>query len=209
MPWYLGRHCHHRLKRPRATVGQAPKGNSDWATLGLGAWLDSERGLLGRLLETGDCDLGAEGSGARGNLLQGECGVAEGSLRTFSGFSLEEDSCVEFTASGLFGGFPEELEKEVSLGDSCGGSWHRNKATQINGHLGVSCSATGFTTRSDIGPARDANDPVDDRHAPPGKRTVGDQMKKSQAADDDDEDLNDTNYDEVTCEGLPGQRPRS
>lgn len=56
-------------------------------------------------------------------------------------------------------------------------------------------SATGFTTRSDIGPARDANDPVDDRHAPPGKRTVGDQMKKSQ--DDDDEDLNDTNYDEV------------
>lgn len=62
----------------------------------------------------------------------------------------------------------------------------------------VSCSATGFTTRSDIGPARDANDPVDDRHAPPGKRTVGDQMKKSQAADDDDEDLNDTNYDEVT-----------
>lgn len=57
-------------------------------------------------------------------------------------------------------------------------------------------SATGFTTRSDIGPARDANDPVDDRHAPPGKRTVGDQMKKSQ--DDDDEDLNDTNYDEVS-----------
>uniref|UniRef100_A0A2K6SJ11 Pre-mRNA-processing factor 6 n=1 Tax=Saimiri boliviensis boliviensis TaxID=39432 RepID=A0A2K6SJ11_SAIBB len=51
-------------------------------------------------------------------------------------------------------------------------------------------------TRSDIGPARDANDPVDDRHAPPGKRTVGDQMKKNQAADDDDEDLNDTNYDE-------------
>jgi hypothetical protein len=38
---------------------------------------------------------------------------------------------------------------------------------------------------------------VDDRHAPPGKRTVGDQMKKNQAADDDDEDLNDTNYDEV------------
>lgn len=36
---------------------------------------------------------------------------------------------------------------------------------------------------------------MDDRHAPPGKRTVGDQMKKNQ--DDDDEDLNDTNYDEV------------
>lgn len=60
--------------------------------------------------------------------------------------------------------------------------------------------ATGFTTRSDIGPARDANDPVDDRHAPPGKRTVGDQMKKNQ--DDDDEDLNDTNYDEVSMIGL-------
>uniref|UniRef100_A0AAR2IL99 Pre-mRNA-processing factor 6 n=1 Tax=Pygocentrus nattereri TaxID=42514 RepID=A0AAR2IL99_PYGNA len=59
---------------------------------------------------------------------------------------------------------------------------------------GLGRGATGFTTRSDIGPARDANDPVDDRHAPPGKRTVGDQMKKSQ--DDDDEDLNDTNYDE-------------
>uniref|UniRef100_A0A8B9RA07 Pre-mRNA-processing factor 6 n=1 Tax=Astyanax mexicanus TaxID=7994 RepID=A0A8B9RA07_ASTMX len=59
---------------------------------------------------------------------------------------------------------------------------------------GLGRGATGFTTRSDIGPARDANDPVDDRHAPPGKRTVGDQMKKNQ--DDDDEDLNDTNYDE-------------
>ncbi|XP_006882247.1 PREDICTED: pre-mRNA-processing factor 6-like [Elephantulus edwardii] len=47
-----------------------------------------------------------------------------------------------------------------------------------------------------FGPARDANDPVDARHAPPGKRTVGDQMKKNQAADDDDEDPNDTNYDE-------------
>lgn len=43
---------------------------------------------------------------------------------------------------------------------------------------------------------------MDDRHAPPGKRTVGDQMKKNQAADDDDEDLNDTNYDEVTFVGL-------
>ncbi|KAG8131585.1 putative Pre-mRNA-processing factor 6-like protein [Naja naja] len=61
---------------------------------------------------------------------------------------------------------------------------------------GLGRGATGFTTRSDIGPARDANDPVDDRHAPPGKRTVGDQMKKNQTADDDDEDLNDTNYDE-------------
>lgn len=81
---------------------------------------------------------------------------------------------------------------------------------RADGCPGVFCSATGFTTRSDIGPARDANDPVDDRHAPPGKRTVGDQMKKSQAADDDDEDLNDTNYDEVTW-GLPAslQMPSS
>ncbi|XP_032815124.1 pre-mRNA-processing factor 6 [Petromyzon marinus] len=59
---------------------------------------------------------------------------------------------------------------------------------------GLGRGATGFTTRSDIGPARDANDPVDDRHAPPGKRTVGDQMKKSQ--EDEEEDLNDSNYDE-------------
>ncbi|MBN3281616.1 PRP6 factor, partial [Polyodon spathula] len=58
---------------------------------------------------------------------------------------------------------------------------------------GLGRGATGFTTRSDIGPARDANDPVDDRHAPPGKRTVGDQMKK---VEDEEEDLNDTNYDE-------------
>ncbi|XP_023861301.1 pre-mRNA-processing factor 6 [Salvelinus fontinalis] len=59
---------------------------------------------------------------------------------------------------------------------------------------GLGRGATGFTTRSDIGPARDANDPVDDRHAPPGQRTVGDKMKKNQ--EDDEEDLNDTNYDE-------------
>ncbi|KAF3860582.1 hypothetical protein F7725_000837 [Dissostichus mawsoni] len=58
---------------------------------------------------------------------------------------------------------------------------------------GLGRGATGFTTRSDIGPARDANDPVDDRHAAPGKRTVGDQMKKKE---EDEEDLNDTNYDE-------------
>lgn len=68
--------------------------------------------------------------------------------------------------------------------------------TDFENLFGISSRATGFTTRSDIGPARDANDPVDDRHAPPGKRTVGDQMKKN-SQDDDDEDLNDTNYDEV------------
>lgn len=68
--------------------------------------------------------------------------------------------------------------------------------TAFENLFAVFSRATGFTTRSDIGPARDANDPVDDRHAPPGKRTVGDQMKKN-SQDDDDEDLNDTNYDEV------------
>jgi pre-mRNA-processing factor 6 len=35
---------------------------------------------------------------------------------------------------------------------------------------GVGRGATGFTTRSDIGPARDANDVSDDRHAPPNKK---------------------------------------
>lgn len=53
-------------------------------------------------------------------------------------------------------------------------------------------SATGFTTRSDIGPARDANDVSDDRHAPPTKR------KKKDEDEDDDEDLNDSNYDEFS-----------
>ena len=57
--------------------------------------------------------------------------------------------------------------------------------------------ATGFTTRSDIGPARDISDPTDDRHAPPGLRTVGDQIKASKKTEDDEEDLNDANYDEV------------
>lgn len=50
--------------------------------------------------------------------------------------------------------------------------------------------ATGFTTRSDIGPARDASDVSDDRHAPPVKRP-----KKQ----DEEEDLNDANYDEVVA----------
>ena len=50
--------------------------------------------------------------------------------------------------------------------------------------------ATGFTTRSDIGPARDASDVSDDRHAPPIKR-----VKKQ----DEEEDLNDANYDEVVA----------
>ncbi len=35
---------------------------------------------------------------------------------------------------------------------------------------GVGRGATGFTTRSDIGPAREATDVSDDRHAPPNKK---------------------------------------
>ncbi|XP_070533546.1 pre-mRNA-processing factor 6-like [Ptychodera flava] len=54
---------------------------------------------------------------------------------------------------------------------------------------GLGRGATGFTTRSDIGPARDANDISDDRHPAPKK-------SKKQEDEDDDEDLNDSNYDE-------------
>lgn len=60
---------------------------------------------------------------------------------------------------------------------------------------GVGRGATGFTTRSDIGPARDANDVSDDRHAPPNKK------KKKEEEEDDDEDLNDSNYDEFSGYG--------
>uniref|UniRef100_A0A336MK64 Pre-mRNA-processing factor 6 n=1 Tax=Culicoides sonorensis TaxID=179676 RepID=A0A336MK64_CULSO len=57
---------------------------------------------------------------------------------------------------------------------------------------GVGRGATGFTTRSDIGPARDANDISDDRHAPPVNK------RKKQDEEEDDEDLNDSNYDEFS-----------
>ncbi|KAF6200949.1 hypothetical protein GE061_005396 [Apolygus lucorum] len=59
----------------------------------------------------------------------------------------------------------------------------------------VGRGATGFTTRSDIGPARDANDVSDDRHAPPTKR------KKKEEEEEEDEDLNDSNYDEFSGYG--------
>ncbi|XP_071451634.1 pre-mRNA-processing factor 6 [Hetaerina americana] len=62
---------------------------------------------------------------------------------------------------------------------------------------GVGRGATGFTTRSDIGPARDANDVSDDRHAPPNKR----KKNSKEEEDDDDEDLNDSNYDEFSGYG--------
>ena len=51
----------------------------------------------------------------------------------------------------------------------------------------------GFTTRSDIGPAREASDVSDDRHAPPPKKKRDD--------DEDEEDLNDNNYDEFNGYG--------
>ena len=59
---------------------------------------------------------------------------------------------------------------------------------------GVGRGATGFTTRSDIGPAREASDVSDDRHAPPTKKP----RKKD---DDDDENLNESNYDEFNGYG--------
>lgn len=58
---------------------------------------------------------------------------------------------------------------------------------------GLGRGATGFTTRSDIGPARDADDIPEDRHAPP---------KKKRTDEDEEEDLNDANYDEF--EGYGG-----
>jgi len=58
---------------------------------------------------------------------------------------------------------------------------------------GVGRGATGFTTRSDIGPAREATDVSDDRHAPP--------VKKPKDDDDEEPDLNDSNYDEFAGYG--------
>ncbi|XP_035659533.1 pre-mRNA-processing factor 6-like [Branchiostoma floridae] len=70
---------------------------------------------------------------------------------------------------------------------------------------GLGRGATGFTTRSDIGPARDATDVVDDRHAPPGKRTFAAahaaQKAKNQEEEEEEEDLNDSNYDEFAGYG--------
>jgi len=54
---------------------------------------------------------------------------------------------------------------------------------------GLGRGATGFTTRSDIGPARESGDISDERHAPPTKR-------KDEENDDDEMDLNDSNFDE-------------
>lgn len=55
---------------------------------------------------------------------------------------------------------------------------------------GVGRGAVAFTTRSDIGPAREANDISDERHVAPSKR------RKDQQ-EEEEEDLNESNYDEV------------
>ena len=55
---------------------------------------------------------------------------------------------------------------------------------------GMGRGATGFTTRSDIGPARDANDISDERHKNFSKGKGGERPP------DEEEDLNDNNYDE-------------
>lgn len=65
---------------------------------------------------------------------------------------------------------------------------------------GLGRGATGFTTRSDIGPARDADDISDDRHA---------HNKKQKTDEDEEEDLNDANFDEFSGYGgsLCGKDP--
>jgi len=60
---------------------------------------------------------------------------------------------------------------------------------------GLGRGATGFTTRSDIGPARDADDAPEDRHPAPA-------AKKKKTDEEEEEDLNDANYDEF--EGYGG-----
>jgi len=61
---------------------------------------------------------------------------------------------------------------------------------------GVGRGATGFTTRSDIGPAREATDVSDDRHAPPVKK-----KKDDDEGSDEEPDLNESNYDEFAGYG--------
>ena len=61
---------------------------------------------------------------------------------------------------------------------------------------GVGRGATGFTTRSDIGPAREASDVPDDRHAPPVKK-----KRDDDDGSDEEENLNDSNYDEFAGYG--------
>ncbi|CAK9294731.1 unnamed protein product [Gordionus sp. m RMFG-2023] len=68
---------------------------------------------------------------------------------------------------------------------------------------GAGRGATGFTTRSDIGPAREANDISDERHAPPVKKLLPGMAKPEEEKDEEneEEDLNDSNYDEFAGYG--------
>lgn len=68
---------------------------------------------------------------------------------------------------------------------------------------GVGRGATGFTTRSDIGPARDTTDfPVEEKSVSTAPTAVpGPATKKPRGEDDEDgeaEDLNDAVFDEVS-----------
>ena len=60
---------------------------------------------------------------------------------------------------------------------------------------GVGRGATGFTTRSDIGPAREANDVSDERHPQPASK------KAKKDEEEEEEDLNESNYDEFAGYG--------
>ena len=45
---------------------------------------------------------------------------------------------------------------------------------------GLGRGATGFTTRSDIGPARESGDVSDERHAPPTKKKTDDDEEEEE-----------------------------
>ncbi|KAJ7389286.1 Pre-mRNA-processing factor 6 [Desmophyllum pertusum] len=60
---------------------------------------------------------------------------------------------------------------------------------------GLGRGATGFTTRSDIGPARVSTDISDERHGKPGFAT------EKKPPEEEEEDLNETNYDEFAGYG--------
>eukprot|EP00794_Sanderia_malayensis_P012168 gene12168-13423_t len=62
---------------------------------------------------------------------------------------------------------------------------------------GLGRGATGFTTRSDIGPARDSTDIPDEQHL----AALQEQTRKKGDDDDENEDLNDSNYDEFSGYG--------
>ena len=104
MLWCLGEHCHHWLKQAWAAVGWAQRRNSDWAELdwgpgGLGERADWQAVANGRL-----------GPRSREVWCPGE---SRNFLRFLSWRGqtggVWEQSCMEFTVSGFFEDFPEEL----------------------------------------------------------------------------------------------------